>query len=260
VHKDFVYGALPTLEDLELERISIKYDPAGSKLTKFLLGALTIGTALAISPAALLGQSEDFTVSIVDTTDNISFSGSGTISTAQAYGYPAIPGDTATDGYLVTSFTGTLTNAATPADSGDVSLVASSNPGGLFGVNGSPIVADNLLFLTNDVTGNGTGYFDNWGLALLMASPNGNSVNLMTGTCDTYYCPAGDNMYIAWFNSDGSSYTFIPTSGSISFPAYSGNVSPVPEYGAMPMLALCGLGLAGGFLFKARQASVLLNT
>jgi hypothetical protein len=37
-------------------------------------------------------------------------------------------------------------------------------------------------------------------------------------------------------------------------------ITDVPEYNSLSMVVLCGFGLAGGFLFKAKQSGVLLSS
>ena len=208
-------------------------------MKKVIPAILAIATALAISPVALVGQSTDFTININD--DGILLTGAGTISTAQSYN-PGGSGASATDGYLITSFNGTISGSA-PA-TGAATLLSTDPapiPGSLFLSPDGQFQVDNLLFPANDVVGPGTGFFDNLGLLL---SVGNYEVNVFTGQ-NIYPGPAG------------SPYQVVYSSGyyTVTFTQVQNGGAPVtvPEYGALSMLILSALTLAGGF-FKAAQS------
>jgi hypothetical protein len=211
-------------------------------MKKLTLISLAVAAALAISPAVLLGQSENFTINIDN--NGIELIGSGTISTAQTY--LNVGGGTATDGYLVTSFTGTLNVTGAPAN-GTVTFVPSTNDGGNFIVDGV-IQADDLLFPANDVNGTASGYLDNSGLVV---GVGGYYANIFTGS--SIYPGAAGLPYWVYYSGGFN----IPTVPTPTDPLVS-SVS-VPEYGSLSMLLLSIAGLAGGFFFKTRNSGLLLN-
>ena len=216
-------------------------------MKKLSLVSFAVTAALAISPALLLGQSENFTISIDN--NGVVFTGSGTISTATTYSAVA-GGGTATDGYLITSFTGNLSFISPPAPAnppytGPVTLVPSTNPGGNFVV--SDIMADNLLFIGNDVRGAGTGYFDNSGL---IVAGGAYYMNIMTG--QSIYPGSAGLPYWVFYNDNGT----YQWQTDATTPA----VITVPEFDSLSMLILCILALAGAFCFKATQSGLFLNS
>lgn len=211
-------------------------------MKKVILALFALVAALAISPAAL-AQSENFTININN--NGIDFTGSGVISTLTTY--PATNGGygTATDGYLITSFTGSLTVAGGPT--GDtVNLVLNPNPGGNSVIGSNQF--DNLLFPTNDVIGAGTGFFNNSGILLL--DSNDQYVNIFTGS--TVSPGSAGLPYWVVINNNASNFSTSTDLG----PRDAGVT--VPEYGGLAMLILTALTLAGGFFFKVRQTGLFL--
>jgi hypothetical protein len=211
-------------------------------MKKLSLVSFAVAAALSISPAVLLGQNENFTISIIS--NGIDFSGSGTFWAATAYS--AVPGGgTATDGYLITSFSGSLISApGAPPALGAVTLIPSTNPGGNFTIPG--ILADDLLFISNDVAGPGSGYLDNSGLVVALG---GYEVNIFTGQ-STSLGPAGLPYQVYFYPGGYSAATTINPTVSLS----------VPEFGSLSMLILCALALSGALFYKGRQSGLFLNS
>jgi hypothetical protein len=235
-------------------------------MKKVTLAIFALATAVAISPVALIGQSTNFTnftininvPGISNVPDGFQLSGTGTYSTAPTYN-PSGSGAT-TDGYLITSFNGTISGSA-PA-TGTASLLDTSSmkpvpaPGSSFLSPDGQFQVDDLLFPGNNVVGANSGYFDNLGLLLNVVGVNsvGQSVdyevNIFTGSQNGIYPgPAGVPYQVVY--SDGY-YTVTFT------PAPSGPSVTVPEYGGLAMLILSALTLAGGFSVKARQSGMFL--
>jgi len=212
-------------------------------MKKAIPAIFAFATALAISPVVLAGQSTNFTIDIND--NGLLLTGTGTFSTAQSYN-PSGSGATASDGYLITSFNGTITGTSAPATGAATLLAVNAAPGSSFLSPDGEFQADDLLFSGNDVVGAGTGFFDNLGLLLQVG---GYEVNIFTGK--TIYP-----------GSAGSPYQLVYSNGyyTVTFTQVQNGTAPVtvPEYSGLSMLILCAITLAGGIFFKTRQPGLFL--
>lgn len=210
-------------------------------MKKLSLAFFTIGTALAITPAPLIGQSYNF----------LEFTGGGTTVTGTfTLVNPAI-GTSPLD-YNFATFNGTITGSN--LDSGAPVAVTldtaygSTTPGACgpgFSVFGG--CGNNQFYPNADATAGVSGppaYLDNDGLVLTDA--NGDIINIFANGNGSYYF--FDDVY----NGPGPD-DFTPWQGTVS----NGSLA-VPEYGALSMLILSALALAGGFFFKARQSGLFL--
>jgi hypothetical protein len=195
------------------------------KMKKFSLALLAIATALAISPV-VSAETFDF-----------------------SYGFAGNNGT----GLM----TGSLT--ATPAGGGVYDVTA----GNIDVVFGDPNLSFNstgvLLGSTGSIMTSPSGYFyyDNVLLpgqnplitnAGLLFGVDGLEVNIFSNGASAVYPAAG-------------TYQFYDNMGFNMFGNFV--LSPavaVPEYGALLMLILCALTLAGGFFFKSRQSGLILNS
>jgi hypothetical protein len=209
-------------------------------MKKLSLAFFTIGAALAITPAPLIGQSYNF----------LEFTGGGTTVTGTfTLVTPAI-GTSPLD-YNFATFNGTITGSN--LDSGAsvavtlYSAYGSTIPGGsgpgfsIFGGSGNNQFYPNADATAGGVTGP-PAYLDNYGLVLTDA--NGDIINIFANGNGSYYF--FDDVY----NGPGPD-DFTPWQGTVS----NGSLA-VPEYGALSMLILSALTLAGGFFFKPRQSGL----
>ena len=212
-------------------------------MKKFSLVSFAVIAIVAIAPATLIGQSYNF----------LEFTGgTTTVSGTFTLVNPAI-GTSPLD-YNFATFNGTITgsnlDSGAPVAVTLYSAYGSTTPGGsgpgfsIFGGSG-----DNQFYPNADATAGGvTGppaYLDNYGLVLTDA--NGDIINIFANGNGSYYF--FDDVY----NGPGPA-DFTPWQGTVS----DGSLM-VPEYGALSMLILCALTLAGGFFFKARRSGLLLT-
>jgi hypothetical protein len=196
-------------------------------MKKVILALFALATALAISPVASAQGSYNFTFTSGVNTDVFS----GTLVTGAAGG----GGFNVTGGLSIGSDSFTIVdNASFPAPSTYLCI-------------------------------NGCGYYDN------LFSPNGGAANLLTSTGGLLFEDAS-GMYInIWQNGSGAdTYGFWegsasrlagiigPQQGSSYWDTGTFGITQVPEYGALAMLILSALTLAGGFFFKARQSGLFL--
>jgi hypothetical protein len=123
-------------------------------------------------------------------------------------------------------------------------LIPSTNPGGNFSVPG--INADDLLFISNDVEGPGSGYLDNSGLVVTLGAYE---VNIFTG--QSIYAGTAGLPYQVYFYPGGYNAA-TTTNPTVSF--------SVPEFGSLSMLILCALALSGALVYKGRQSGLFLNS
>jgi hypothetical protein len=141
---------------------------------------------------------------------------------------------------------------------------------GTFGVTPGNATSGNIIVSGDpNLTGTGT----------LFANPNGPGVEALSPSGffvydDTLYPgqdPSIDNgglLFIdngnfleinIYSNGSGAQYTLYDNTGFNTGGSGTFTLTYVPEYGSLSMLILCAFGLAGVFLFKARQSGLFLN-
>jgi hypothetical protein len=206
------------------------------KMKKVMLALLALATAAAISPVAS-AQSYNFNFS----DGTVTVIGTFTVSTAPIAGYPGAE--------LITSFSGTMTDTDPNFTSfdGPVSLQAGTAP--FTSQSGEFTGVTNYFYPSGNATAEGASglqYFDGGGLVLNIPGGYGdNEWSLFAegnGTYGSY--PARD---------DDGYYDYAD-----NLPASDLQITRIPEYGALSMLILSALTLAGGFFFKARQSGLFL--
>jgi hypothetical protein len=99
-------------------------------------------------------------------------------------------------------------------------------------------------------------YLDSTG-GLLFASADGYQVNIAQGSNNRTPYSAWVNFGNSWVDV-GNGYDYgVPLDLDLGNANGAAAVVPVPEGGGLVMLALCGLGLAGAFLFKTGNQELL---
>jgi hypothetical protein len=215
-------------------------------MKKLSMVSLACATALAIFPAALAGQT---TYSFNFSSPTITITGGlMTVSDSVAAG--------TTDGYDILSFTGDYSDTLTGL-SGAMSM---SNPG-VYGSPSSPVTSsDGLWYFSNLLFPNSDAPI---GTADVSDSPSG--ILFDVGSSEVNIAGIqGRSDYLIWESTDGAYSTGPGVIGSYG-EVYDGSgstlaITDVPEYNSLSMVVLCGFGLAGGFLFKAKQSGVLLSS
>jgi len=202
-------------------------------MKKFSLVSLAIVVALAAFPASSIAQDSYYSFNFSD--NNISVDGEFVTSDAVIPGYAGAQ--------QILSFTGTITDtgAGDSRWNGTLSLYPGTAQFNTPDFNG----VTNYFYPTGDGSVEGASgfqYFDGGGLVLTVNSGN-----------------------LEWsiFGEGGGTYANYPGTGGDGFGNYADHVPgsdlriAAPESSSLSMLALCALGLVGGFLFRAKKSGIL---
>lgn len=206
-------------------------------MKRFSLVSFAMAGALAIAPAAVIGQSYNF----------LQFTGGTTTVTGTfTLVNPAI-GTSPLD-YNFATFNGTIVGSNLNSG-GSVAVTldsayGSTTPGaaGLGFPGGGD--GDNQFYPDANATAGVTGppaFLD--GNGLVLTDSNGDIINIFANGGGSYYF--FDDVYVGPLPTDFNSFQGTVSNGSLI----------VPEYGSVSMLIICALGLAGAFVFKMRQAA-----
>ena len=230
-------------------------------MKKFSLVSIAIAVLFAI-PQLAFAQSEPF--NFTGPTAPVFFDNQqygtylpGTITIAGTFQYSDPPNGQGGD--QITNITGTYTDST--GVSGGISLY----PG--YGSAGAPAKSadglwdyDNLYYPGANAPGTVGGEFDKSAGLLFyvgpVATPDEWEVNIWTNANGTSYSILESSTGGTWLNGATDILTqYSNTDGSLG----GGLNGHVPEGSGLPMLALCGLGLACAFLFKTRQSGLFMK-
>jgi hypothetical protein len=193
-------------------------------MKKVILALFALVTALVIAPVAS-AQNYDFTYT--DASAGIS-----------AFGVLDVSGTTAISGTITYD---SVTYALLPGSATPPAYITSPSGAIQFDNQVYPSAGPNGLLST-------TGGLD------FANATNTEDINIWAGAFDgsNWGGSSGPGPYNFWVWTSG---VYRPTSDAGTFA-----LTQVPEYGALSMLILSALTLAGGFFFKARQSGSLLAT
>lgn len=223
-------------------------------MKKLSLVSLACAAVLVITPAALVAQNFDFS----SPGNNITIAGVFTLNASpNAANSPYYS-------YTLASFTGTYTDTLDGVE-GTLSLITPiggtfASPDALEVGNGDVYTYDDQYYPGGAPDAPGA-VFDNANSIGLYVSPS-------VGPADEYYVflwgnSNGSYEVVDGYTASGSRYAGSPFPPGDSYGFFQNLPASgifVPETGSLSMLALCVLGLAGGFFCKTRQSGLLLNS
>ena len=229
------------------------------KMNKFSLVSLAIAASFAIPQLAFAQTSEPFDFSGPTTAVSYGTYYPGWITIAGTF---LVSGTSLGDdgGFEISNITGTYDNSGSGV-SGNISLYSGLGYGTyeskLTSADGSWYY-DNLYYPAANAPGTTHGEFDLQGL-LFYVGPAGNPDEWEVN----FYAVSG-TAYQVEESKTGCTQCYLGGATDISItPAntlgVNGDGIDVPEGTSLFMLALCGLGLAGAFLFKTRQTGLFRN-
>lgn len=236
-------------------------------MKKVSLASLAISAAFLISPVVLAGQCApgdtcytfDFSAGPVQITN-------GLLTVAPT---PAVDEGGGVTSYNIVGFSGNYTDSMSPVN-GAISLFPGN--GSLSNMLTIPgWEYDNEFYPGANAPGTTGGLFDVGGLMFYVGTVDSSAyfVNIWAG--NIYGEPGSPGTYTIYEGQlGGGTYTLVTgeaISGEVVPPPVVNppsqnpvaNLILVPESGALSMLILCALGLAGGFLLRLRQSGLCMN-